>query len=314
MNPAKKAFIFPGHCVKVGMGFKDLPLPAATAELYKRADEILGCKISDIMQYGPIEQLRSTVNSQTATFLASIAAFYDTTGSGIFPDVLVGRSQGDFTAIVASGALPFEEGLGIIRQRGAIFERACNRNPGRMAVILGLPEKTVRLICADATVEKNGVCKIAGINTDFNIVISGTIDAVNDAVDKAGKNGASIMDIAVPGPFHTPLMKEAELEYAEIFNKVIFRPPGFPIIYDFLEKGIIDSCAGLKDFSVAQITRAVNWKRKTEIMRDMGVLIFCELGPSQGMARIASGKIPGSSFYEIEAHSDVVALESALTA
>jgi [acyl-carrier-protein] S-malonyltransferase len=312
MPTVKKAFLFPGHSVRLGMGHSEAKLPDASVLLYSKAEKILGYDLAGLMRHGPLAQLRRTIHSQPAVYLASLAPFYDLAALGVFPDALAGRSLGDFTAVVASGALSFEEGLAIIKLRAEIFERACRRNPGRMAVLLGLPEEIMRHICAEAINDTRGVCEIAGINTDRNFVVSGTFDAVNAAERKAKESGAHVMDIAMPGAFHSSLMREAELEFSEVLDKVEFLEPCVPIVDERSEGGFVGGRDGLRKFLTAQISTGVNWKQRTEIMRSMGAAVLCELGPSQGMARIASGSIPNSSFYEVESHDDAVVFAGAL--
>ncbi|OGR41453.1 MAG: hypothetical protein A2X35_10620 [Elusimicrobia bacterium GWA2_61_42] len=313
MKPAKKAFLFPGHSVRLGMGHREPPLAPAAARLYAAAEKILGYDISALMKAGPLEELRRTRNSQPAVFLASLAAFYDLAALGVAPEILAGRSLGDLTAVVASGALSFEEGLALIKRRGEIFERACARHPGRMAVLLGLPEESARGICAQAAAS-GGVCEIAGVNTDSNFVISGTAAAVGAAERAARGSGAHVMDIAMPGPFHSSLMREAGLEFGELLDKTGFSEPRLPIVNERSPSGFVGGCAELREFLTAQIHTGVNWKQRTAIMQAAGVGVICELGPSQGMARIASGLIPGSSFYEVETHAEAAAFAASLAA
>lgn len=314
MAPIKKAFLFPGHSVKIGMGHREPDPSPAASRLYALARTVLGYDISVLMRSGPLEKLRRTLHSQPAVFLASLAPFYDLAELGIFPDVLAGRSLGDFTAVVASGALPFEEGLAVISRRAEIFERSCGRNPGRMAVLLGLSESDTRRLCAEAAGRTRGVCELAGINTDLNFVISGTFDAVNAAEAEAKRRGAHVMDIAMPGAFHSSLMREAELEFAEVLDKVEFSAPRVPIVNERSESGFVRGREGLKEFLTGQISTGVNWKRRAGILRSSGAAAICELGPSQGMARIASGMIPGSSSYEIETHAEAAAFSAAMAA
>jgi [acyl-carrier-protein] S-malonyltransferase len=307
MTQAKKAFLFPGHTVKVGMGFREPKLTAAAKELYSRAEKILGYEIPGLMRSGPLDQLRRTCNSQPAVFLSSLAVFYDLAALGTTPDFLAGRSLGDLTAIVASGALSFEEGLSVIKRRGEIFERACELHPGRMAVLLGASEERVRRICAEAAAETRGVCELAGVNTDSNFVVSGTFDAVNAAERKAKAGGAHTMDIAMPGAFHSSLMRDAGREFSEVLRGVEFRNPGIPIVDERSESGFVAGRAAVKEFLTAQISTGVNWKQRIGILRASGAAVICELGLSQGMARIASGMIPNSSYHEIETHGEAVA-------
>ncbi|MCM2268413.1 MAG: ACP S-malonyltransferase [Elusimicrobiales bacterium] len=300
---AKTAFIFPGHCVSVGMGRSEPWQNPAVERLYSYAGELLGYDIKALMLAGPLERLRQTSCAQPAVFLASLSVFLELEYLGAAADLVAGRSLGDLTAVVAAGGLSPEEGLRLIKTRGEIFERACAASPGRMSVLLGLPEDTVRRICAQAACDSGEVCAVAGVNTAENFVISGGAAALAAADRAARAAGGHVMEIHMPGAFHSPLMRGAELEFSEVLAKADFREPRLPVADDRSPGGFVAGRAGLRKFLTAQISTGVDWRRRSEILRGAGVCVLCELGPSQGMARIASGAIPGSSYYEISSSS-----------
>jgi len=297
--PAKTAFLFPGHTVKLGMGGLAPGLSPAAEKLYALGEKIFGRDLRALMTAGPLEELRRTVNAQPAVFLAALVPFFDLAELGARPQLAAGRSLGDFTAVTAAGALPLETALAVVRRRSEIFERACAAAPGRMSVLLGLAEAEVRRLCDGAAAEAGGTCVVAGVNTDSNFVISGTHAAVAAAERGARALGAHIMDIAMPGAFHSPLMKQAEEEFGDYLEGVSFGEPAFPVVDDRSPSGFVSGGAGIRAFLTAQISTAVDWRRRAAILRSAGTSVICELGPSQGMARITASSIPGCAWREI---------------
>jgi [acyl-carrier-protein] S-malonyltransferase len=295
----KTAFLFPGHTVKLGMGGLAPGLTPAVKALYALGEKIFGRDLTGLMAGGPLEELRRTLNAQPAVFLAALAPFFDLAELGVRPAVAAGRSLGDFTAVTAAGALTVEAALEVVKRRSEIFERAIARNPGRMSVFLGITEDQARRACSEAAAEAGGTCVVAGVNTDSNFVVSGTHAAVAAAERAARKLGAHIMDIAMPGPFHSPLMKEAEQEFGEYLEGVKFGEPAFPVVDDRSPSGFVQGASGIRAFLISQISTAVDWRLRAGILRTAGVSVICELGPSQGMARITAASIPGCAWREV---------------
>lgn len=297
--PPKTAFLFPGHTVRIGMGGLAAGLSPEVKELYALAGKIFGRDLTGLMAGGPLDELRRTLNAQPAVFLAALAPFLDLAELGVRPAVAAGRSLGDFTALAAAGALPLEAALEAVKRRSEIFERAIARNPGRMSVFLGITEEQACSTCAEAAAEAGGTCVVAGVNTDSNFVVSGTHEAVAAAESAARKLGAHIMDISMPGPFHSPLMAEAQQEFGEYLEGVEFGEPQFPVVDDRSPSGFVSGAAGIRKFLASQISTAVDWRRRAAILRSAGVTVICELGPSQGMARITAASIPGCAWREV---------------
>ena len=220
-----KAFVFPGQGAQfVGMG-KDLYESNALAkELFDKADEILGFKITDIMFAGTDEQLKETKVTQPAVFLHSVIQAL-CLGEAFNPDMVAGHSLGEFSALVASGALSFEDGLKLVVARANAMQKACEANPGTMAAIIGLLDEKVEEVCASVSTNNN-IVVAANYNCPGQLVISGNIDAVNKACEKMKEAGAKrALPLKVGGAFHSPLMQPAKDELQSAIEKTTFKMP-----------------------------------------------------------------------------------------
>ncbi len=292
--------LFPGHTVKLGMGGSAGVLCREAEGLYRLGERVFGPGLVRLMAEGPLERLRATENAQPAVFLSAMAVFLTLSRLGVKPDLAGGRSLGDLTAVSAAGALAPEEALRVVRRRSEIFARCCARNPGRMSVLLGLGEEAVRAACA-AGAAAGGTCVVAGINTDSNFVISGTHAAVAAAERAARESGGHVMDIHMPGAFHSPLMREAAQEFGGFLEGVRFGGLRFPVVDDASPTGFVDNTpSGIRKFLTDQIPAPVDWRRRTAILRSAGAGLILELGPSQGMARISASSVPGCAWRDIE--------------
>ena len=280
-----KAFVFPGQGAQfVGMG-KDLYESNALAkELFDKADETLGFKITDIMFAGTDEQLKETKVTQPAVFLHSVIQAL-CLGEAFNPDMVAGHSLGEFSALVASGALSFEDGLKLVAARANAMQKACEANPGTMAAIIGLSDEKVEEVCASVSTNNN-IVVAANYNCPGQLVISGNIDAVNKACEKMKEAGAKrALPLKVGGAFHSPLMQPAKDELQAAIEKTTFKMPKCPVYQNVDAKAHTDATE-IKSNLIAQLTSSVRWTASVQAMIAAGANDFTECGPGtalQGM-------------------------------
>lgn len=282
-----KAFVFPGQGSQfVGMG-KDLYENNALAkELFDKADEILGFKITDIMFAGTDEQLKETKVTQPAVFLHSVISAL-CLGEDFKPAMVAGHSLGEFSALVASGALSFEDGLKLVAARANAMQKACEKNPGTMAAIIALPDETIEAVCEE--VRKEGKVVVpANYNCPGQLVISGDKEAINEACEKLKAAGAKrALPLNVGGAFHSPLMQPAKEELQEAIEKTEFSTPKCPVYQNVDAKPHTDP-KEIQANLIAQLTSPVRWTKSVQNMIADGADDFTECGPGkalQGMIR-----------------------------
>ena len=277
-----KAFVFPGQGSQfVGMG-KDLydnnPL---AKELFDKADEILGFKITDIMFAGTDEQLKETKVTQPAVFLHSVISAL-CLGDDFNPDMTAGHSLGEFSALVAAGALSFEDGLKLVAARANAMQKACEANPGTMAAIIGLADDVVEKVCSEVSADGN-IVVAANYNCPGQLVISGNVDAINAACEKLKEAGAKrALPLPVSGAFHSPLMQLAKDELEAAIEKTTFNAPKCPV-YQNVDAQPHTDANEIKNNLIAQLTGSVRWTSSVQNMIAAGADEFVECGPGRAL-------------------------------
>lgn len=282
-----KAFVFPGQGAQfVGMG-KDLYENSALAkDLFEKANDILGYRITDIMFSGTDEDLRQTKVTQPAVFLHSVISAL-CMGDDFKPEMTAGHSLGEFSALVAAGALSFEDGLKLVYARAMAMQKACEAHPSTMAAIIALPDEKVEEVCAKVTAEGE-ICVAANYNCPGQIVISGTIEGINKACGLLKEAGAKrALPLKVGGAFHSPLMDPAKVELETAIRETEFHTPKCPV-YQNVDALPHTDPAEIKKNLVAQLTASVRWTQAIKNMIADGATDFTECGPGavlQGMIK-----------------------------
>jgi len=272
-----KAYVFPGQGAQfVGMG-KDLYDNSPMAhELFEKANELLGFRITDLMFSGTDEDLRQTKVTQPAIFLHSVL-LAKTLGDSFKPEMVAGHSLGEFSALVANGALTFEDGLMLVSKRAQAMQKACEAEPSTMAAIIGLDDEIVEKICG----EIDEIVVPANFNCPGQLVISGSFKGIDLACAKLTEAGAKrAIKLSVGGAFHSPLMEPARAELAEAINSTHFSTPVCPV-YQNVTAGPVSDPEVIKKNLIAQLTAPVRWTQTVKNMIADGCTSFTEVGPGQ---------------------------------
>lgn len=289
-----KAYVFPGQGAQfVGMG-KDLYEQSEIAKsLFEKANEILGFRITDVMFNGTDEDLKETKVTQPAIFLHSVI-LAKVLGESFKPEMVAGHSLGEFSALVAAGALSFEDGLLLVAARANAMQKACEEQPSTMAAILGLEDQVVEEICAQV----NDIVVPANYNCPGQLVISGSIAGIDQACEKLTEAGARrALKLNVGGAFHSPLMESARAELQTAIENTDIKSPVCPIYQNIDAKPYTDPSA-IKQNLIAQLTGAVRWTQTVQHMLADGARSFTEVGPGnvlQGLVKKVDREVETAS-------------------
>jgi [acyl-carrier-protein] S-malonyltransferase len=277
-----KAYVFPGQGAQfTGMGKELYDSNPMAKELFEKANEILGFRITDIMFEGTAEQLKETNVTQPAVFLHSVI-LAKTLGDSFAPDMVAGHSLGEFSALVAAGALTFEDGLTLVAKRAAAMQKACEITPSTMAAVLGLEDKVVEDVCAGIDVVA------ANYNCPGQLVISGetkAVEAACEAMKAAGAKRALILPVG--GAFHSPMMEPAREELAAAIEQTTIVNPVCPVYQNVPATAVTDA-EEIKRNLIIQLTAPVKWTQSVQNMIADGATLFTEVGPGnvlQGLVK-----------------------------
>ena len=284
------AYIFPGQGAQFpGMGQELYEKSTLAKEMFEKANKILGFTITDIMFHGTAEDLKQTKVTQPAIFLHSVI-LAKTLGDDFQPDMVAGHSLGEFSALVANGALDFESALKLVSQRALAMQKACEIEPSTMAAVIGLEDKIVEEVCNQV----GGTVVAANYNCPGQLVISGEIKAIDHACEILKESGARMaLVLPVGGAFHSPLMEPAREELAAAIEDTIFNEPNCPI-YQNVTGRAVNNAAEIKENLIAQLTSPVRWTQTIQQMIADGATEFTEVGPGkvlQGLMRKIDRKV-----------------------
>jgi len=291
MTFSRTAGLFPGQGSQaVGMGQELVERFQLARDTFAEADDLLGFALSALCFAGPAEELKRTSVVQPALVTISTACWRVLASRDFQCDAVAGHSLGEYSALVAAGALAFPDALRLVRRRGELMEEAAAHAPGGMAAILGLSDAEVRELCEDVA-KDHGTLVAANFNSPGQVVVSGTSDAIAAARNAAKECGARAIPLAVSGPFHSPLMREAADAFAEVLATVPIAVPSIPVIPNVTADPTTDP-AIIRDALERQITGAVQWIRTVYAMRDMGIQRFVEIGPGSVLSGLVQRTSP----------------------
>jgi [acyl-carrier-protein] S-malonyltransferase len=263
---------------------------AIVRDTFAEADEVLGFGLTALCFDGPADELKRTVNAQPALVTMSTAYWRLLSAQGFACAVVAGHSLGEYSALVAAGALTFSDALRLVRQRGQLMEEAAAANPGAMAAVIGLSDEDVQALCAEVAAE-HGVLVPANYNAPGQVVVSGVAPAITALRATAKARGARAIPLAVSGGFHSPLMDAAAAAFAVVLDAVKIAIPALPIIPNVSAEPTSDP-AVIREMLSRQITGSVQWVRTLSTIQAMGVHTFVEIGPGNVLTGLVQRTLP----------------------
>ena len=308
---ARIGFIFPGQGSQaVGMGAACARASVAARRLFERASELLGYDLGRLCWDGPIETLNLTEHTQPALLTASLAAWTLVREAGIAPAAVAGHSVGEYTALVAAGAVEFDAALPLVRNRGRYMQEAVPPGVGAMAAILGLDADAVAAVCREAAAA--GVVSPANLNAPIQIVVAGHKAAVERAMELAKARGAKrTLPLAVSVPSHCALMEPAARKLAADLETVAWRAPEIPVVANVSAQPLA-SAVEVKQALVAQLASPVRWVESIQRMAADGIDTFIEIGPGTVLSGLVKRIVPDARLFHIEDPESLAATAHAL--
>lgn len=303
-----KAFIFPGQgSQEVGMGLDIADRFESAKKIYDRANEILGFSLSDLIRNGPADELKKTVNTQPAVVVTSIAIMEALREAGLSCEMTAGHSVGEFAALYCAGVLTLEDCIDLTRSRGEFMNEAGEKYPGTMSALLGVDVDKATEICRVAS--EKGVVVVANLNCPGQVVISGSIEAVEEAGRVAPEMGAKkVIPLSVSAAFHSPLMDEAAEKLADKLDKVNFSDAIIPVIANVTGKPITDG-KEIRELMKIQISSQVLWEKSIRYMMENGIGGYLEIGPGKalsGMLKKIDRKLQVYNVSDLNSYNKVI--------
>jgi [acyl-carrier-protein] S-malonyltransferase len=299
-NHQKKiAFIFPGQGSQyVGMGKDIFEKYSTSRELYLQADEKLGINLSEMCFFGPEESLKMTINTQPAIVATSVAILNILQEEGINPDFTAGHSLGEYTALIAAGAISFTDAIQLVRQRGSYMQEALPPGEGTMAAIIGLDKEKIEEVCLLAGGE--GQVEVANYNSPSQIVIAGKVAAVQKAVELAKVNGAKMaVMLSVSGPFHSSILRPASIKLKKAIKMFKIKQAQIPVMANVNAKLASDP-ETISTNLIEQVSHAVLWQQSIENLIALGTTTFVEIGPGKVLTGLIKKIDKNVEMYNIE--------------
>lgn len=308
---SKIAYVFPGQGSQaVGMGKELFDNFAVFRQTLEEADDALGFKLSKMCFEGPVAELNSTVNTQPAILAVSVGAYRVLQQEcGVTPGLMAGHSLGEYSALVAAGALQFADAVRVVRQRGSFMQEAAPAGSGGMAAILGLPREKVISCCQEASAQ--GLIEPVNFNCPGQVVIAGEKAALQKAMELCRQAGAKrAVELAVSGPFHSSLMKPAGERLAQVLDEITINNPSVPVVAN-VSAANIQTAVEIKDSLVRQISGAVLWEDSVARMADQGITTMVEIGPGKvlcGLIKKINKEITAVNVEDVASLEKVLAL------